>query len=66
MIKRTASRLQIPVAEFVREAVRDKLRGGKPEHSEFLASITGIADSEETDLSSRVDEILYVPDSERE
>jgi len=63
-LKRTASRLQIPVAEFMREAVREKLRASKPERSNFLTGITGIGDSVETDLSSRVDEILYGPDSD--
>lgn len=59
-IKQEASRLEVPAAELIRESVRERLskaralRGRTP-----LASIIGLVDSDETDLSSHVDEILY-------
>jgi len=60
-IKAAAAREGVPLAEFIREAVRERLRkrqSNRPKKS-FWESINGIADSEETDLSMRVDEILY-------
>lgn len=59
-LKRTAKRLKIPRAQFIREAIERRLRELKnTKFNDPFASITGIADTEETDLSGRVDEIVY-------
>jgi hypothetical protein len=64
-LKREAARRKTPLAQFIRETMERELRSGKPGGNRFLASIRGIArDCHETDLSSRVDEILYGPDSQ--
>lgn len=60
-IKAAAAGEGVPLAEFIRESVRERLRkrqSSRPKKS-FWESINGIVDSEETDLSMRVDEILY-------
>jgi hypothetical protein len=62
-LKQTAARLKIPLAQFIRESMEQRLRatpGRRKTKSEHpLASIIGLVDSAETDLASRVDEILY-------
>ncbi len=58
-LKRESKRLDISVAEFVRQSTETSLRA-KKRSSGFVdpfASITGIVDCKETDLASRVDEI---------
>lgn len=63
-IQIAARRLKVPRAEFIRDAVAQRLRelnNREPDWDPF-ASIRGIADTEETDLSSRVDEIVYGTD----
>lgn len=65
-LKREAARRKIPLAQFIRETMDRELRNGKSKTggNRFLASIRGIArNCHETDLSSRVDEILYGPDA---
>ncbi|MGH9612169.1 MAG: CopG family transcriptional regulator [Bryobacteraceae bacterium] len=60
-IKSAASREGVPLAEFIRESVRERLRkqqSKRPKKS-FWEAIDGMVDSGETDLSMRVDEILY-------
>ena len=60
-LKEAAVRRQIPMAQFIRETMEDKLRQsdtGKRSRDPF-SRIRGIVDSPETDLSTRVDEILY-------
>jgi len=52
----------IPLAEFFRQVMRENLRQSRSrsrEQGNPLASIAGIVDGEETDLASRVDDILY-------
>lgn len=59
-----ARRLKVPRAEFIRDCVEQRLRelnGRRPPQDPF-ASIRGILDSDETDLSTRVDEIVYGTD----
>jgi len=62
-LKQTAERLKIPLAQLIRETMEQRLRAtkgqrtSKPNHP--LASIIGLVDSDERDLASRVDEILY-------
>ena len=59
-LKATASRRGVPLAEFVRETMAEKLRLlrsatiGDP-----FAWMDGLAETTETDLAARVDEILY-------
>jgi len=59
-LKITARRLKIPRAQLIRDSLEWRLRELKnTKFKDPFASITGIADTEETDLSSRVDEIVY-------
>ena len=59
-LKQTAMRLKIPLAQFMRETMEERLRKEREKiNSDPFASITGLIDDTETDLSSRVDEILY-------
>jgi len=62
-MRTTAAKLKIPLAQFIRETVEDKLRelkaqggnGGRP--LEWMEKLR--VDIPDTDLASRVDEILY-------
>ena len=59
-LKREATRLRVPLAEFIRQTMKERLRRSTPDRVDNpLASITGLVDSDERDLASRVDEILY-------
>lgn len=62
-LKRTAARLKVPLAQLIRETLEERLRSEninrKMRRRHPLASIIGLLHSEETDLASRVDEILY-------
>ena len=58
-LKQEAARQGVPLAEFIRQTMRERLRVATVSHRGPLTSITGIVDGAETDLSSRVDEILY-------
>ena len=59
-LKQTAMRLKIPLAQFMRETMEARLRQEREKvNTDPFASITGLIDDGETDLSSRVDEILY-------
>lgn len=63
-IQVAARRAKVSRAEYIRDCVEERLRetDGRRPSTDPLASITGIGDSEETDLASRVDEILYGTD----
>jgi hypothetical protein len=63
-LKRAAAERKTPLAQFIRETMQDKLHEPPRERNAFLDRITGIVDSDETDLASRVDEILYGPGNE--
>jgi hypothetical protein len=61
-MRSTAARLKVPLAQFIRETMEDKLRDLKSrkrkEHP--LAWMRGMAKGiKDTDLASRIDEILY-------
>ncbi len=62
-LRQTAARFKIPLAQFIRETMEQRLKAAKatrktsPKHP--LASIVGLLDGEDSDLASRVDEILY-------
>jgi metal-responsive CopG/Arc/MetJ family transcriptional regulator len=59
-LKGTAERLKIPLAELIRETMQRRLQELKArDRGDPFASITGLVNSDETDLSQRVDEILY-------
>ena len=62
-LKRAAAERKTPLAQFIRETMQDKLCE-PPRRNAFLDRIKGIVDSHETDLASRVDEILYGPGNE--
>ena len=57
-----SARLQIPLAQFIRESMQQRLnelrkqKNGKPR---FLERFSGVINTGETDLASRVDELLY-------
>lgn len=59
-LKATAEDLEMPLAELIRETMQRRLKELKArDRSDPFASITGLVNSDETDLSQRVDEILY-------
>jgi metal-responsive CopG/Arc/MetJ family transcriptional regulator len=59
-IKAEAKRQNVSASELLREAAREKLtHRSRREKRSFIDKITGICDSDETDLAARVDEILY-------
>ena len=61
-MRSTAERLKVPLAQFIRETMEDKLRElQSKEHTEApLSWMKGMAKGiKETNLASRVDEILY-------
>jgi hypothetical protein len=59
-LKVVAARHRIPLAEFIRETMTERLRQSKQTSAKDpFASITGILDEAPADLSERVDEILY-------
>ena len=59
-LKRVARSERVSVAELIRQTLSDRLRvrsrGSKRDPFE---DISGLVDSEEVDLASRVDELLY-------
>ena len=60
-----AARLRIPLAQFIRESMQQRmneLRQEKRGTPRFLERFSGVIDTGETDLASRVDEILYGDD----
>lgn len=61
-MRSTAQRLKIPLAQFIRETMEDKLRELKSRKRKTgpLDWMKGMAKGiKDTDLASRVDEILY-------
>jgi len=61
-MRTTAARLEIPLAQFIRETMQERLRelkkGGKKERPlDWMRRMR--IDIPDTDLASRVDEILY-------
>ena len=57
--------LRIPLAQFIRDSMQQRLndlRREKTGTTRFLERFSGIIDTGETDLASRVDEILYGDD----
>lgn len=59
-LKQEAATMQIPLAEFVRQTMEEKLSASsKGRKRRPLDSVVGMFNSGETDLAARVDEILY-------
>lgn len=61
-LKQEAARHGVPVAEFIRQTIREKLRQSRSRsrgNKQPLAAIVGIVNSDEADLAAHVDEILY-------
>ena len=59
-MKEAAARLGIPLAQFIREAVQERLTQSKSaKRKDPFAWMDGLADIDETDGASRIDEILY-------
>ena len=58
-LKRSADTAGVSVAELIRQTMQDRLRRDSKGKSDPFDSITGLADSDDTDLASRVDEVLY-------
>ena len=58
-LKQEAARQGVPLAEFIRQTMRERPRAAAVSRKDPLASITGIVDGAETDLAARIDEILY-------
>jgi hypothetical protein len=59
-LKQAAFREKLPLAQFIRETMVIRLRQRRPATGgDPFASITDLADAPDTDLSERVDEILY-------
>ncbi len=61
-MRATAARLKVPLAQFIRETMEDKLRDLKSRKRkerplEWMEKLR--VDIPDTDLSSRIDEILY-------
>jgi hypothetical protein len=57
-----AARLQIPLAQFIRDSMQQRLnelRQQKNGKARFLDRYSAVIDTGETDLASRVDELLY-------
>ncbi|MCP5114165.1 MAG: hypothetical protein GY953_25320 [bacterium] len=59
-LKTAAAKREIPLAQFIRETMEEQLRTAKqPRLTDPLSWMDGLANIDDTDLSSRVDEILY-------
>ena len=59
-MKRGAEERGVSVAEFIRQTMEDQLgRHTRKAHTDPFASITGLVDSEEIDLASQIDQVLY-------
>ena len=58
-MKQAAAREKVPLAEYIRVGMRERLRRDSPTTGDPFASITDLGDAEDRDLAARVDEILY-------
>ena len=59
-LKRAAEEMGVSAAELIRQTMSDRLRSSSqgPEIDPF-SSITGLVQSEEADLASQIDQVLY-------
>jgi Ribbon-helix-helix protein, copG family. len=58
-LKHAAEKMGLSAAELIRQTMTDRLRAQASRKSDPFESITGLVDSEESDLASQVDQILY-------
>jgi len=59
-LKETAARREVSLAQFIRETMEEKLKDlQESDASDPFSWMDGLADTTETDLAARVDEILY-------
>ncbi len=60
-LKQAASERDIPLAQFIRETMEEQLRRSRSRttNDDPFAGIRDLVESDERDLSSRVDEVLY-------
>ena len=59
-LRAEAAQAGVPLAELIRETMRERLRNPDVRSGTVpLAAVIGIVDADETDLASRVDEVLY-------
>jgi metal-responsive CopG/Arc/MetJ family transcriptional regulator len=59
-LKRSADSAGISVAELIRQIMQDRLRrDSRKSKGDPFVSITELVDSDETDLASRIDEVLH-------
>jgi len=59
-MKNAAEKTGVSVAELIRQTMHDSLQKKKRSSKVvFFDSITGLVDSDETDLASQVDQVLY-------
>lgn len=58
-LKRVAERLRVPRSQIIREAVEERLRSYRGRKDDPFAGMTGIMETGDKDVSTRVDEILY-------
>ncbi len=59
-LKAAAAKKGIPLAQFIRETMAAKLEAARaPDAKNPFAWMDGLAECDETDLASRVEEILY-------
>jgi len=63
-LKQAAELQQLPLAQFIRETMTEKLRQSRRQGGadDPFATIRGLVESPETDLSGRIDEVLYSGD----
>lgn len=59
-LKGAAGKLGVPLAQFIRETMQARLRESKAQRSpDPFAWMDGLAQTAETDLASRIDDVLY-------
>ncbi len=59
-LKRMAEQLKVPRAQLVRDAVEARLKAYRSSRSQDpFSGISGLVESGESEVSSRLDEILY-------
>ncbi len=58
-LKRAAAKEKVPLAEYIRAGMAERLRRRREIAGDPFASITDLCDATDGDLAARVDEILY-------
>jgi len=58
-LKRAAAKQKVPLAEYIRVAMTERLRRRRATVGDPFASITDLGDAADADLAARVDQILY-------